>query len=112
MSRDVRQHAWWIGVYAGMTSPATWNRTRYLADRARELAALEREAVRAERWLLAQTLLGCVVCSAAGVGLVAWSLHTTGFAVPWIAFWGGMFLGNGGICLLLLRHFARTLGGE
>ncbi len=107
-----RQHPRIIGVYAGVTGPATWNRSQYLAERARELAALEREAVKAERRLFAQTLGGCVVCSAVGVGLVAWSLRMVGVDAPQIVFWTGLLLGNGGMFLLLLRHFARSLGGE
>ena len=76
-------------------------------ERASELAALERETVRAERRLLAETLLGCVVCCAAGLFLVSWALHTTDAGWGGIAFWSGLLIGDAGMFWLLLRHAHR-----
>lgn len=77
------------------------------ADRARELEELEREVTRARRRLLCETLLGCVVCSALGLYLVGWAVHTTDPVLGGISFWTGLLTGDVGMIALLLRHFRR-----
>ena len=91
-----------------MTTTAEWRRQQYLEERGRELEALEREAKRDALGLLLQTLGGCAVCSASGLALVTWSMHTRNVYLAPVAFWGGLTLGDGGMLVLLLRHYART----
>ncbi|MES2176320.1 MAG: hypothetical protein V4550_00535 [Gemmatimonadota bacterium] len=90
--------------------PAT-TRTPFLrqspAERAAELLANERETERMARRLLIQTLLGCAICSALGILLVSWAVHTTDAGWAEIAFWGGLLVGDGGMMFLLLRHYRR-----
>ena len=80
--------------------------------RVRELQQLEREAVRAERRLLIQTLGGSVACSLAGSALMLWSFHSTDGDLAPVAFWGGLAGGYSGISILLLRHALRVSSGE
>ena len=94
-----------------MTAPAKWSRAAYLEERGRELERHEREARTYTRRLLAQTLGGCALCSALGILLVLWSMHTTG-DIAMVAFWGGLTVGNTGMMALLLRDFRITTAGE
>ena len=75
--------------------------------RARELEENEREIVRANRRLLCETLIGCVVCSALGLFLVGWAVHTTDAVLGEISFWSGLLLGDAGMIALLVRYFRR-----
>ena len=78
-------------------------------ERALELARDEEFVRRRGRWLLLQTL-GCVLCCAAGVYLVGWALHARDPGWGAIFSWAGLLLGDVGMCVLLLRHHARTVG--
>src|SRR3954469_17674423 len=77
------------------------------ADRARELEELEREVTRSRRRLLGETLTGCVGCSALGLYLVGWAVHTTDPVLGEISFWSGLLLGDVGMISLLMRYFRR-----
>lgn len=79
-------------------------------ERAAELARDEAFVTRRARWLLAQTLGGCVLCCVVGLFLVAWAIHTRDPVSGAIAFWSGLLFGDVGMCVLLLRHHARVTG--
>jgi hypothetical protein len=88
--------------------PRAWKQPSQTGDeRARELAADERDMTRALRRLFLQTVLGCVLCCALGLFLVAWALHTTDPGWGAIAFWSGLLIGDVGMLVLLLRHYRR-----
>ena len=69
---------------------------------------LERALVRAERRLLAETLMGCIACGVAGLFLIGWAVHTTDAGWGGIAFWSGLLIGDVGMVGLLLRHVHRS----
>jgi hypothetical protein len=75
--------------------------------RGRRNAAAERAARRRERWRLVRAGLACVGWCAAGLYLVAWSLHTTDEQAGRVAFWAGLLVGNGGIIATLLTTLGR-----
>ena len=77
-------------------------------ERAAELEAAEREFVRGERRLLAETLLGCLAFCSTGLLLVGWAVHTTDPTWAGIAFWTGLLIGDLGMMGLLLRHAHRS----
>ena len=81
-------------------------------ERARELALLERDITRARRRLLCETLIGCVVCSAVGLFLVGWAVHTTDRMWGGISFWFGLLIGDLGMITLLIRHFQLSEDGQ
>jgi hypothetical protein len=90
-------------------SPHAWRRNQQSDEtRARELLAEECQLARAERRLLAETLLGCVTCCGVGLFLVGWAIHTTDATLGGIAFWSGLLIGDVGMVSLLVRHYHRS----
>ena len=73
----------------------------------REREAAELEANRARRRDLVRTAAVCVVWMLVGVYLLGWSVHTTDERYGWLAFYGGLIVGNGGIVLTLLAAYRR-----
>lgn len=78
------------------------------AERAAELAALER-IVRSEiRWAYARAVLLCILSAGAALAAIGWSVHTTDQKNGMIAFWGGLLMGNGGILWTLFATYQRA----
>ena len=91
------------------TKTSAWHSKQQTPDeRAAELAALDRDVVRAERRLLAETLVGCLACCGVGLFLVSWAVHTSDAGWGGIAFWSGLLIGDAGMFGLLLRHALRS----
>lgn len=78
-------------------------------ERAAQLLAMEREAMREERRDAARTLVACALYCVSGVALMSWAVHTTDLRYAGIAFWGGLAFGNGGILLTLAGAYRRSL---
>lgn len=72
------------------------------AESGARLAAQERDD-HDRRRLFYRTALWCLGWSALGLFLVGWSMHTTDVGPAWIAFWGGLGLGNGGGLFTVVR---------
>jgi hypothetical protein len=70
-----------------------------------EAAHLEAERDRVRD--LYRTALTCLRWSALGIFLILWSAHTSSLTYGWIAFWGGLGIGNGGIIFTLLAAYRR-----
>ena len=80
-------------------------------DRAAELLAAERED-RRWRWREMLLVLSFMVLSvAAGLLLMAWSVHTTDLRYAGIAFWTGLVIGNGGVLLTMIVAAERAVRG-
>ncbi len=75
--------------------------------RARELLEQERQFIRAQRRLVAETGLGVIASCAIGLYLVGWAVHTTDARLGEVAFWCGLVVGDIGMVTFLLRHFRR-----
>jgi hypothetical protein len=73
------------------------------ARRAQENERAGRDKARALIW----TAVRCVAWSAAGLFCLMWSAHTTDVKLGWIAFWGGLLIGNGGVLWTLIRAYLR-----
>jgi hypothetical protein len=75
------------------------------------MAVKQREAmVRAQRDKvrdLVLTALLCLMWCAVGLGLIAWSVHTTDDTWGHAAFYAGIGLGNAGIIYTLLAAYRR-----
>ena len=95
-------------MVVALNSAARRGKPQTKEERASELAVLEREIVRAERRLLAETLIGCVACCAMGLFLMGWAVHTTDAGWGGIAFWSGFLIGDVGMFGMLLRHAHRS----
>lgn len=91
---------------------ATRHRVATPQERAAQLLSDERAHVRSMRWVMAQTLGGCIICCVLGIALVAWAVHTTDPGWGNIAFWSGLLLGDGGMMFLLLRYAKRATDDE
>lgn len=79
------------------------------AERAAQLAALEKIVRREIRWAYARAVFLCLVSAAIALGAIAWSVHTTDEANGMIAFWSGLLVGNGGIMWTLFATYARAV---
>lgn len=80
-------------------------------ERAAELLADERED-RRRRWRELLMVFSSVVLSvAAGLFLIAWSLHTTDLRYAGTAFWAGLVIGNGGVLLTMIVAAERAVRG-
>lgn len=79
------------------------------AERAANLAALEKTVRREIRWAYARAVFLCIVSAAIALGATAWSVHTTDEASGQIAFWGGLLVGNAGIMWTLFATYARAV---
>lgn len=77
-------------------------------ERRRELAELERDVSHRVRRLYMQTIGGCMFCCALGLLLAGWSMHTNDPGWGAIALWSGLLVGDGGVLVLLIRHFRRS----
>jgi hypothetical protein len=73
----------------------------------REREAAELEANRARRRDLVRAGALCVVWMLVGVYLLGWSVHTTDERYGWLAFYGGLIVGNGGMVFTLLAAYRR-----
>ena len=65
------------------------------------------EASRDTMWDFIRAALECWVWLCLGVGLIAWSIHTTSQRYAGIAFWAGLAVGNGGIIFTILGLYRR-----
>jgi hypothetical protein len=86
-------------------SPRPWRRSRQSYEtRASELLEQERQQTRAHHRLLAETVLGILMCCVVGLFLVSWAVHTTDARLGGVSFWSGLLIGDVGMVVLLLRH--------
>lgn len=51
----------------------------------------------------------CVLWLAIGMACIAWAVHSTDEKNALLAFWGGLFVGNGGILVTLLVTYHRAM---
>ena len=76
-----------------------------------QIAAQSRAAESRARWDtrldLAGTAVVCMLCSAAGIGLIGFAIHTTDVWIGRASFWGGVALGNSGVIFTLLAAYRR-----
>jgi uncharacterized ion transporter superfamily protein YfcC len=79
-----------------------------LLDRmGREREVTELEAERARRREMIRTGALCVAWMVVGLYLLGWSFHTTDGRYAWLAFYGGLIIGNAGIVFTLLEAYRR-----
>lgn len=79
------------------------------AERAAELAALERMVRREIRWAYLRAILLCLLSAGAALAAIGWSVHTTDEKNGMIAFWGGLLVGNAGILGTLFATYQRAV---
>lgn len=78
-----------------------------LEELGRQRLAEQREADRVTRREYVRAILRCFLWMTVGIALLSWSVHTTDLAHGLAAFWGGLIVGNGGICYTLIDAYLR-----
>jgi hypothetical protein len=78
-------------------------------ERALELLAIERQVRRDMVWVYGRAVLACVLSSAIGLFMIAWSVHSTNQQTAPMFFWGGLLAGNAGILVTLAITWHRAL---
>ena len=64
--------------------------------------AAQRRAARERFWSWTRTLALCLFWCLLGMYLVGWAFHTTSTYYGTIAFWSGLFVGDGGVLFTFL----------
>jgi hypothetical protein len=73
----------------------------------RERDTAELEASHARRRDAIRTGALCVAWMLLGLYLLGWSVHTTDDRYAWLAFYGGLMVGNAGVVFTLLAAYRR-----
>ncbi|HVT39343.1 MAG TPA: hypothetical protein VHE78_09880 [Gemmatimonadaceae bacterium] len=77
-------------------------------ERARDRLEAEQLATRDARRALFRVAAECWFWCLLGLACLAWSLHTGDQKSGWVAFWGGLVIGNGGLLFALTRHYNKA----